>query len=90
MGESAVELRVGRVYTFAGYGELLVEELPDPPRKTTITVRGHGNIQGWMGPEQVLREATPEAIRLRHENAKVRGVACRDESCWCRKYLEDA
>jgi hypothetical protein len=83
-----MKLEVGKVYTFAGRGELLVEELPNPPKKTTITVLGHGNLRAWMGVEEVLREATPEAIQLRHEQAKARIVECRDASCWCRRFDE--
>lgn len=83
-----MKVEAGKVYTFVGVGELLVEELPDPPEKTTITVRGHGNLQAWVGVEDAIREATPEAIRLRHANALARNVACQDETCWCRPYLE--
>jgi hypothetical protein len=84
-----MKLEVGKVYTFAGWGELLIEELPNPPEKTTITVLGHGNLRAWMGVEEVLREATPEAIRLRHASAIIRNVQCRSENCWCRRFLEN-
>lgn len=85
---SGMKLEVGKVYTFAGRGELLVEEIPNPPKKTTITVLGHGNRRAWMGVEEVMREATSGAIRLRHEQAKARIVECWHEDCWCRKYLK--
>jgi hypothetical protein len=83
-----MKLEVGKVYTFAGRGELLIEELPNPPEKTTITVLGHGNYRGWMGVNEVLHETTREEILLRHEQAKSRIVECRDESCWCRRFDE--
>lgn len=78
-------VEVGKVYTFAGRGELLVEVVG----KTTITVLGHGNLRSWMGHEDVLREATPEAIRLRLENMRQRGVECRNEDCWCRRFIKE-
>jgi hypothetical protein len=81
-----MKLEVGKVYTFAGSGELLIEEIPALPKKI-ITVLGHGNLRAWMGVEEALHEATPEAISRRHKNAAARNVECRDESCWCRSFM---
>jgi len=78
-------VEVGKVYTFAGRGELLVEELPDPPRKTTITVLGHGNIRAWMGVDEVVGEPTPEVVERRRQEAAARLVGCRASDCWCRR-----
>jgi len=83
-------VEVGKIYTIAGCGELLVEEAPAPPAKTTITMINHGGIRVWVGVQEVLREATPEAIRLRHENARLRGLECKRNDCWCRPYVDTA
>lgn len=82
-----MEVEVGKAYIFAGGHVCLVEEASRPPAKTTITVLGHGNLRAWMGADEVLREATPEDVQLRHRNAKERGVECTTADCWCRRYL---
>lgn len=92
-----VQVEVGKVYTFRGGHELLVDEVYATPPKVipftgwepVVLTRGHGNIRGSVALADVLREATPEAIRLSHANALVRNVACRAPDCWCRAYLQE-
>ena len=83
-----MQVERGKVYIFAGNGDLLVEEAPDPPKKTTITVRNHGGTIAWVGVEDVLREATPDDVRAWHRARLARGVECKNAECWCRPYLE--
>ncbi len=81
-------MNVGEVWTFRGGHDLLVEELPCPPHKTTVTVLAHGNLRRWVDPEDAQRRALSKDLRLRHASMTAQKLECRDPECWCRKYLE--
>jgi len=78
------EVEAGRCYTLAGCGEMLLSELPEPPRKTTVTFRAHGGYNYFGSFSQIVKEATRADLDARHEQAAPRGLDCKDDSCWCR------
>jgi hypothetical protein len=79
------KLEVGKVYTVAGCGELLLVEITEP--KGILRMASHGTMTPgcWIGQENVVREATRADLDAREAQARPRGVGCNDENCWCRK-----
>ncbi len=48
-------LVLGKFYRIkGGHGVMRLDELPDPPRKVTITFRQKGGVFYWAFPEQIL------------------------------------
>lgn len=89
------DLVAGRLYVLRGEGELLLAEAvktlgvtPSRDRQYLVFL-AHGNSRYHATLEQVYREATPEDVRRRHQNAMERRVECRDRECWCRKYIDE-
>lgn len=78
-----VAVHLGRVYVIAGRGEMLAHAFTRNPNCTEFLA--HGNIRYWASHDQVHREAKASDLDARHEQAKPRGVHCRDANCWCWK-----
>jgi hypothetical protein len=87
------EYKPGDLVTIAGKGEVLLsKEFPSmrPGRTSVWLCQTHGNYNAgyWVEEKDIVRKATKEDILARHAQAVVRGVECRDDFCWCRKYHE--
>jgi hypothetical protein len=78
------KLEVGKVYTVAGRGEVLLVEITKP--KGILRVASHGTTTPgyWVDPKDVVREATRADLDAREAQARPRGVGCNDKECWCR------
>lgn len=76
------DLEVGKPYVIVGHGEMLLTRI----HEKTPVFAPHGSDTGsyYASTDQVIRKATREDLDRRHENAKPRGVDCKDRDCWCR------
>jgi hypothetical protein len=83
-------LLVGRIYIVRGQGYMLLAELPKPPKKTTVTMRAHGNMSYWAAPEDILGRASAAFINENTAQARARGLECTDPECWCRRAKDAA
>lgn len=70
----AEDIQVGKVYVVAGRGPLKVVEAPNPPEKTTVTMRWPGGTVYYASTSQVLREADEEYITNFARAMKDRGL----------------
>lgn len=66
------DLKLGVVYWIAGQGPMKIRELPDPPRKTTVTLHSPDGPNYYASLEQILHPAKPKVMDYYVEQVRSR------------------
>lgn len=75
-------MREGALYVVRGRGVMRFAGEGSPASARFLA---HGNGSYWASAEDALRAADWHDVDAYQADAKVRGVACEDRTCWCRR-----
>lgn len=82
MEMKAEDLKRGVIYWVVGQGPLRLTELPDPPRKTTVTLISPEGVNYYADPAHILYPINQEQMNKYVEEMRIRLSVSEELAAW--------